>query len=180
MHLPARLRSAAEYVYGRLTGREIALVHPDGVREQLDIAAARLRRENRFRYANGAAELPDALAYQPGLMDAHAAAFDMTLYLDALSHTAEADCHDQLAAHLTRAAAAAHALTTALATAAIATTDHDQEDHHMTAAADDYARRQSDFAEMINDYEAADHADYLETMAELDASDAARAARDDD
>ncbi|GHB75883.1 hypothetical protein GCM10010331_74660 [Streptomyces xanthochromogenes] len=117
MNVAAKLTALA----ARLTGRAWAHETTEQLVAALDQQIERLTDERVPEHLAGAASLSSPAAYQPGLIDLRADAYDMAVYLDALTTAAVALGDADLADALVEAGESAHELVTRLAVAAHAT-----------------------------------------------------------
>lgn len=88
----------------RLQGKRLAYDTPDQVADLLREQTHRIIDARRPLHQAGAASLASQLAYQPGLADLRAEAYESALYLDALYLAARAQGHPALAGRLQAAA----------------------------------------------------------------------------
>ncbi|MFF4902582.1 hypothetical protein [Streptomyces sp. NPDC001068] len=117
MNVPGKLTALA----ARLTGRTQAHETTEQLVTALDRQIGQLTDQRGPEHLADAAALPTPAAYQPGLIDLRGDAYDMALYLDALTTTALALGDADLADALVEASEFAHALVARLAAAATAT-----------------------------------------------------------
>ncbi|MFI8177966.1 hypothetical protein ACIF6H_32250 [Streptomyces microflavus] len=117
MNVPAKLTALA----ARLAGKAGAHETTEQLVAVLDQQIERLTDERGPEHLADAANLSSPAAYQPGLIDLRGDAYDMAVYLDALTTTAVALGDADLADALVEAGEFAHELVARLAAAAHAT-----------------------------------------------------------
>lgn len=117
MNVPSKLTALA----ARLMGKTWAHESTEELAAALDRQIEELTEERMPEHLAGAASLTSAPAYQPGLIDLRGDAYDMAVYLDALTTTAVALGDADLADALVEAGEFAHELVARLAAAAHAT-----------------------------------------------------------
>ncbi|MEV0580902.1 hypothetical protein [Streptomyces sp. NPDC050392] len=105
----------------RLQGKRPAYDTTAEVMQLLDAQYRRIHDSRLPVHLQRTAHLEEALAFQPGLVDARAAAADLALYAEALITAARSNGHGELAENLNDVAESLHEAVSKLAEAAHAT-----------------------------------------------------------